>query len=275
MKYKTILSALCLLGGLACLSLTPAPKPVKVEMVTDHGTIRIMLYNETPLHRDNFIKLVKEHYYDSLLFHRVIRGFMIQGGDPDSKRAKQGVELGNGGPSYTIPAEFNRNLFHRKGVLAAARESDLDNPSQASSGSQFYIVQGRVFPDSLLTKQETRITKMKAFNKVINKPENISLLQRYKKHTQEENFDSVKVVTDAVNLLAEKEIPNMEPYKFTEAERQIYSTIGGTPHLDQSYTIFGEVYEGMDIVEKIAEEKTDERARPVKDVRILRVSIIP
>ena len=113
---------------------------IKVMITTDYGVIKIKLYNETPLHRDNFVKLVKEHYYDSLLFHRVIRSFMVQGGDPDSKNAVPLMELGNGGPGYTIPAEFNQKVFHKKGVLAAARESDLENPLQASSGSQFYIV---------------------------------------------------------------------------------------------------------------------------------------
>src|ERR1035437_1592375 len=116
---------------------------IKVMVITDFVIIKIKLYNETPMHRDNFVKLVKEHYYDSLMFHRVIQNFMIQGGDPDSKNAPPAIELGNGGPSYTIPPEFNSKLFHKKGVIAAARDSDLENPTQASSGSQFYIVQGR------------------------------------------------------------------------------------------------------------------------------------
>jgi cyclophilin family peptidyl-prolyl cis-trans isomerase len=279
MNYKKINLAFCLLAALITLcapksSIAGETKPVKVEMLTDHGVIRIMLYNETPLHRDNFIKLVKEHYYDSLLFHRVIKTFMIQGGDPDSKNAKSGVELGNGGPGYTIPAEFNRQLFHKRGVLAAARESDLDNPSQASSGSQFYIVQGRVYTDSLLKIQAARITRMKLFNQMINRPENKNILERYKKSVQAQNVDSVKVLTDIIIGQVDKELPSVEQYSFNEEERKAYTTVGGAPHLDQSYTVFGEVYEGMDVVEKIASQKVDERARPVQNIRILKVSII-
>lgn len=248
---------------------------VRVQMVTDHGTIKLVLYNETPLHRDNFIKLVKEGYYDSLLFHRCIQNFMIQGGDPDSKRAEKGVELGNGGPPYTIPAEFNNNLFHKKGALAAARESDLDNPTQASSGSQFYIVQGRVYTDSLLTTQAKRITKMKLFNKVINRPENKSLLDQYRTFSKADKVDSVKYVSDLINKQVDAELPKERLYEFTDQERLAYTTVGGTPHLDGSYTVFGEVYEGLEVVSLIASEKVDGVARPVKDVRILKVSIIP
>lgn len=248
---------------------------VKVQMVTDHGTIKLVLYNETPLHRDNFIKLVKEGYFDSLLFHRCIQNFMIQGGDPDSKHAERGVELGNGGPPYTIPAEFNNNLFHKKGVLAAARESDLDNPTQASSGSQFYIVQGRVYTDSLLTVQAKRITKAKLFNKVINRFENKMLLEQYKAFSKADKVDSVKYVSDQINKQVEAELPNERQYEFTDQERLAYTSIGGTPHLDGSYTVFGEVYEGLEVVALIAAEKVDKVARPLKDVRILKVSIIP
>ena len=168
----------------------------KVMILTDMGVIKIRLYNETPLHRDNFIKLIKQHYYDSLLFHRVIQNFMIQGGDPDSKRALPDKELGDGGPAYTIPAEFNPKLFHKKGVLAAAREGDLDNPSQASSGSQFYIVQGKVFTDTLLKVQAKRITKMKLFNQIINRPENQILLEQYKRYAKATIPDSIKYVND-------------------------------------------------------------------------------
>lgn len=248
---------------------------IKVMMVTDLGTIKIRLYNETPLHRDNFVKLVKEHYFDSLLFHRVIQNFMIQGGDPDSKRAPSGVLLGDGGPAYTIPAEFNPSLFHKKGVLAAARESDFDNPSQASSGSQFYIVQGRVWTDSLLKVQAKRITKLKHFNAVINRPENKEYLEKYKKYNKMERVDSVKMVYDIIDRKVEAELPGIPLYKFSEEQVKAYTTMGGTPHLDNSYTVFGEVYEGLEIVDKIAAEKTDKNARPLNDIRIKSISIIP
>jgi cyclophilin family peptidyl-prolyl cis-trans isomerase len=244
-------------------------------MVTNLGTIKIKLYNETPLHRDNFVKLVKQHYYDSLLFHRVIQNFMIQGGDPNSKHAAPGVMLGDGGPDYTIPAEFNQKLFHKKGVIAAARDSDFENPLQASSGSQFYIVQGRVFNDSLLKLQAKRITKSKLFNQVINRPENKTYLEKYKRFTKAELIDSVKSVYDIINKIVETELPNTPLYTFSPEQIQAYTTIGGTPHLDNSYTVFGEVYEGMEVIDRIAEESVDKNSRPISDIRIISVSIIP
>jgi peptidylprolyl isomerase len=248
----------------------------KVSIETNFGTMKVLLYNETPLHRDNFIKMVKEHYYDSLLFHRCIQNFMIQGGDPDSKYAPSDFLLGDGGPNYTIPAEFNSSLYHKKGALAAARESDLDNVSQASSASQFYIVQGRVFTDSLLrTNQAKRITKMRLFNEIINKSEYKSYLEKYKAFAKAKNTDSVKVIYDFFNQKVDKEFESAVLYKFTEEQIKTYSTIGGTPHLDLSYTVFGEVIEGLDIIDKIAAQKTDSNNRPLNEVRIIKMSIIP
>lgn len=280
MKYKKIyLLPLFLMAALFFFSSFhpvpgDGPGDVKVMIVTDYGIIKIRLYDQTPLHRDNFIKLVKGHYYDSLLFHRVIRSFMIQGGDPDSKRAPYGAELGNGGPDYTIPAEFRPELFHKKGALAAARDGDLDNPSQASSGSQFYIVQGRVFTDSLLKIQAKRITKMKLFNQVINRPENKPLLEKYRRYNKEVMPDSVKTVYDIINRQVEAELPGTPEYTFSPAQVQAYTTIGGAPHLDGSYTVFGEVYEGLEVIDKIAGEEVDKNARPLTDVRIKSISII-
>lgn len=253
----------------------PEEPRIKVRITTSFGDIQVLLYNETPLHRDNFVKLVKEHYFDSLLFHRVIQNFMIQGGDPDSRHAPSGTLLGEGGPPYTIPAEFNSKLFHKKGVLAAARESDLENPSQASSASQFYIVQGRVFTDSLLTVQAKRITRSMLFNRIINRPENIGLLTNYKHYVKAQILDSVKYVNDIMNKKLDAELPTITPYQFTPEQMEVYKTLGGTPHLDNSYTIFGEVIEGLEVVDKIAAQKTDKNNRPLEDVRILGVSIIP
>lgn len=196
-----------------------------IEMVTTAGTIVLRLSDSTPLHRDNFLKLVKTHYYDSLLFHRVIQKFMIQGGDPDSKRAGAGMPLGDGGPDYTVPAEFRPGLFHKRGVLAAARESDDVNPDRASSGSQFYIVQGKQYTDAGLDSVEQKRLKRK--------------------------------------------IP--------AAYREVYKTIGGTPFLDQQYTIFGEVVRGMDVVDTIAAvatSKGEDKDRPLQDVRIISVQLI-
>jgi len=189
----------------------------KIKLTTDSGVIVLRLYNRTPLHRDNFIKLVKHHYFDSLLFHRVIQNFMIQGGDPASRQAKSGILLGDGGPSYTIPAEFDTSLFHRKGVLAAAREGDSLNPAKASSGSQFYIVQGKKFTDK--------------------------------------GLDSVEKF-------------RLKGRKLPLAHREVYKTIGGAPHLDMNYTIFGEVETGLEVVDKIASAKRDSNNRPLNDIRM-------
>lgn len=196
-----------------------------VEMTTTSGTVVLRLSDSTPLHRDNFLALVKKGYYDSVLFHRVIKRFMIQAGDPGSRHAGKDSALGDGGPTYTIPAEFRSTLFHKRGVLAAAREGDDVNPQKASSGSQFYIVQGRVFTPAGLDSVETYRLKGR------------------------------KIPAD---------------------QRAVYETLGGTPHLDQSYTVFGEVIRGMEVVDTIAATPTSGRPhdRPLKDVRILKMKLI-
>ncbi len=194
----------------------------KVLIETSMGNITIMLYDETPLHRDNFIKLVESNFYDSILFHRVINNFMIQAGDPTSKNAAPDVLLGDSDTDYTIPAEFDYpKYYHKKGALAAARTSDDENPERRSSGSQFYIVQGRTFTDEKLDKYEAHL---------------------------------------GIKMPAEI--------------REYYKTIGGTPHLDTQYTVFGEVVEGMDVVNAIAAVETNKDDRPLVDVRILKMKII-
>ncbi|MGC3978170.1 MAG: peptidylprolyl isomerase [Paludibacteraceae bacterium] len=212
--------------------------PRKVLIQTTEGNIKIKLYKETPLHVNNFMSLVDKGFYDSLLFHRVIADFMIQGGDPESKAAKAGTLLGNGDVGYTVAVEFKTpNIFHKKGMLAAARESNDVNPQKASSGCQFYIVVGKVFSDTELDKVELR--KRNQFKKELKD-------------------------TSLINSKTYR-----EKYKITPKQRKIYKTIGGTPHLDGSYTVFGEVTEGMNIVEKISKMKTDPHDRPLKDVRII------
>ena len=281
MNYKKLCQGFSFVLGLFLMFSSFSPNKNRVEgninvlIKTTQGDIKIKLYNETPLHRDNFLKLVKTHYLDSLLFHRVIQKFMIQGGDPDSKNAIGGEILGEGGPKYTIPAEINRTVFHKKGALAAARESDLDNPTQASSGSQFYIVQGKTYTDSLLTTQATRITKRTLFAYFINLTENKHYVDDYKRYAKEEKADSMKYINDIIDAKVEKEFPNVAHYKFTPEQIKAYTTIGGTPSLDNTYTVFGEVYEGLEIVDLIAAQKTDKNARPIEDIRILSVSIIP
>ncbi len=192
-----------------------APEDCLVELKTDFGTMTIRLYNETPLHRDNFAKLVEQGYYEELLFHRVINGFMIQGGDPNSRRCKPTARLGTGGPGYRIPAEFNQNLVHKKGALCAARTGGPSNPEKESSGSQFYIVQGRPLQESSLERTG-----------------------------------------------ASKGI------RYSKDQIETYTTIGGTPQLDMEYTVFGEVIDGLDIIDKIANVKTKPGDRPVEDVKM-------
>jgi cyclophilin family peptidyl-prolyl cis-trans isomerase len=204
-----------ILISLTTSGFSQSKKNAIVEIKTEYGTIILKLYDETPLHRDNFMKLANDSFFNGTLFHRVIKGFVIQGGDPDSRNAKPDVELGNGGPGYEIPAEFNPALWHKRGVLAAARENDDVNPERKSSGSQFYIVVGKVFTDAKLDSLE------KKYNK-----------------------------------------------KFTPQQREVYKATGGTPHLDGRYTVFGEVTEGMDVVDKIAALTTNKQDRPLNDVKM-------
>lgn len=200
----------------------------KVLIQTTMGDIVICLYNETPKHRDNFLKLVKQKAYNGVLFHRVIKDFMIQGGDMSSKNAAKGQELGDGKETYSIPAEIRfPQLFHKKGVVAAAREGDAVNPQRASSSSQFYIVVGKIMTDDMLDQVQQRILR-------------------------------------ATSGVA----------KLTPAQREVYRTLGGTPHLDGQYTVFGEVLKGMDVVEKIQMVETDKNDRPIEDVKILKTKII-
>jgi peptidyl-prolyl cis-trans isomerase B (cyclophilin B) len=193
-----------------------------VLIETSLGKMKCVLFEETPMHSENFIKLSNEGFYNGLLFHRVINNFMIQTGDPNSRNAEKGIMLGYGDSGYKIPAEFHPDLYHRRGVLAAARQGDQVNPSRESNGSQFYIVQGRIIPEAELDAMEA----------------------------------------------GGGHIP------FTEEQRKYYTTSGGTPHLDYAYTVFGEVVEGLDVIDKIAAVQTDGRDRPIEDVKIIRITVL-
>lgn len=222
-KYVAGLIVLALMLGNASINLlraqnTPEERLIKIE--TSMGNMVVRLYNETPLHRDNMIKLVQDGFFNKQLFHRVIKDFMIQGGDPQSVGAPRGQRLGNGGPGYTIPAEFNPELFHKKGALSAARQGDQVNPQKASSGSQFYLVHGRTLT-----------------------PEQINSFAQ-----------SGRAI-------------------FTEESIKAYTSIGGTPHLDGSYTVFGEIVEGLEVLDRIAATQTDSYDRPLEDV-VYSISII-
>jgi cyclophilin family peptidyl-prolyl cis-trans isomerase len=252
-------------------------KGVKVEIKTTAGDIIIKLYDETPLHKANFIKLVTEKYYDGVLFHRVIKDFMIQTGDPKSKTAKKGQQLGDGGPSYTINAEFKETLFHKKGALSAARTGDEINPQKKSSGSQFYIVQGKKYTTKELDMIEQQIKMgpyMPHIREYLNKPENSALMSELKAMQQTGNQEGVdRMLKDIIVKLKPKH-PEIKDYKFSATQRKIYQTIGGTPFLDMNYTVFGEVVKGIEIVDKIAGVKTDQGDRPLDDVKVISMKIM-
>ena len=254
-----------------------AQKETIVIFKTTIGDIKMKLYNETPKHRDNFIKLVKDKTYDSCLFHRVIQEFMIQGGDPESKKAAPGVMLGNGNVGYTIPAEINPSLFHKRGALAAARMGDDVNPNKESSGCQFYIVQGRTFANEDIDAIEARSNtplKQKIFSDLINKPENKQLKDKFVVLQQAGKSDSLQLLSKQIEPMVEKEFANVPHLKYSEEQRKAYATIGGSPHLDGGYTVYGEVIEGMDVVDKIAAIPVDQYSRPTTDIRIVKAEIL-
>lgn len=246
-------------------------KRTRVKLETTLGNITVALYNETPKHRDNFMKLVKEGVYDSTLFHRVIKQFMIQAGDPDSKNASDTAMLGNGDVGYTIPAEFNPKFFHKKGVLAAARQGDDVNPEKASSGCQFYIVTGRKFTEPQLLGMENKINEQRE-EVIFDSLAHQHMKEIYKMRKAGDNAGLLELqdsLEAEARTLADKE----EKFRFTPEQIKAYSTVGGAPHLDGSYTVFGEVVEGMDVVEKIEIAKTNRADRPLTNIRILKASI--
>jgi len=244
---------------------------------TNFGNIKIKLYDDTPLHRDNFIKLINKKYYTDILFHRVIKNFMIQTGDPESKNADRTKLLGVGGPGYTIPAEISMNHIHKKGALAAARLGNDSNPKKESSGSQFYIVVGQPLTEELLNQNEHQILESKRgelINMYLAKPENKDMmpnLDACKEKGDKEGFD--KIVQKITNDL-DPDFKKLDSIKYTKTQKAEYIEKGGSPHLDNDYTVFGEVIEGMDIVEKISLVSTDSNDRPLEDIKILSIKIL-
>lgn len=270
---KLIVLILLFAGLILQLNAQEARKKVKIS--TKFGEIIIELYNETPKHRDNFIKLAKEKFYDGLLFHRVINEFMIQGGDPDSRNAEPGAMLGNGGPGYQIPAEFVEGIFHKKGALAAAREGDKVNPKRKSSGSQFYIVQGKVWTPEILQKMQLKFGQrqlQQAMNAYFEDPKNVETLNKVKQLKQEQKYDEVNAIYLEVQKIVEAD-PNYKPYEFSKEQIEAYSTVGGTPHLDGAYTVFGQVIKGLDVIDSIAIQKTDKNNRPIEDIE-MKVAVV-
>ena len=246
-------------------------KRTLVKLETTMGNITVALYNETPKHRDNFIKLVKEGVYDSTLFHRVIKQFMIQAGDPDSKNASDTAMLGSGDVGYTIPAEFNPKFFHKKGVLAAARQGDDVNPEKASSGCQFYIVTGRKFTEPQLLGMENTINEQHE-EALFDSLARQHMKEIYKMRKAGDNAGLLEL-QDTLEAQARELADKEEKFRFTPEQIKAYSTVGGAPHLDGSYTVFGEVTEGMEVVENIEIAKTNRADRPVENIRILKASI--
>lgn len=238
---------------------------MKVIIKTSLGDITVRLYDETPLHRDNFVKLAREGYYDGTLFHRVIKDFMIQGGDPDSKGAPVGKQLGIGGPDYTIEAEIKPTLFHKRGALAAARQGDEVNPERRSSGSQFYIVWGQVYNQGQIkqfAKQMEMQQMQQAFNALaMQHREEIMQLRR------DRNRAGLQELQDKLANEAQQQV-KANGAGMTAEQQEIYTTIGGTPHLDGQYTVFGEVEEGLDIVDQIQQAATGRGDRPIEDIEM-------
>lgn len=245
-------------------------KDAIVELKTTMGDIVVELYNDTPLHRNNFLKLVKEGFYDGVLFHRVIDHFMIQTGDPQSKAAAPGMQLGSGDPGYTIEAEIvYPKHYHKKGALAAARTGDTMNPEKRSSGSQFYIVTGDTYSESQLEKMDSKRinSEMQSYfqNLAIQYRDSIQSMQ---KAGNQEGLESLRQ-----ELIKQTEAA-VHPEEMSAQMKADYSTMGGTPHLDGAYTVFGQVLQGMDVIDKIQKVATDPSDRPVEDVKILSAKVL-
>lgn len=242
-----------------------------VTIKTSYGDMVAILYDETPKHKENFIKLTKEKFYDSLLFHRVMQEFMIQGGDPNSKKAQPDQQLGNGGPGYTIDAEFLPKYFHERGALSAARLPDQANPTKASSGSQYYVVQGKKFSDEELTQLEQSMQyakKNQYLREVLSLPECADIRQLVMDKQREGDGAWLSSFFEKSDTLIQRMKKEYTPVSFSPEVRERYKEVGGAPHLDGDYTVFGKIIQGLDVVDKIAAVQTSAGNRPVEDIRM-------
>ena len=271
MKKYTVLLLLAILSFSE--SCAKKSNETLVRFETPFGNITLKLYPETIKHKENFLKLVNSGFYNGVLFHRVIANFMIQAGDPDSKTAKSDVFLGSGDVGYTIPAEFiYPKYYHKHGALAAAREGDQVNPQKASSGCQFYIVQGKTFTDTPLDSIERvkeQKLEVKLFQEILEKKQD-----EVKKYRMEKSQPKLDVLRDSILAVVHVEMKKHPTYKFTAQQRTDYKTIGGTPHLDGNYTVFGEVVEGLEIVERISKTKTGMHDRPIEDIKVIKAEVL-
>ncbi len=262
MKKTLLFSLICLFALSSCADKPLDPnKPVYVTISTTMGDVTVMLYDDTPLHRDNFIKLCQTQAYENVLFHRIIKDFVVQGGDPTSKAHEPGILYGDGYGDYTIPAEIVPRHFNKKGALIDAKESDADNPDRVSAGTQFCFVQGKVLNEEELAQKEIRI----------NETRRNWLYYKYRKQLKAEQPFLADSVNEAelhtrASIMVADTLDVLGAYVIPEDRREVYRTIGGVPHLDGSVTIFGEVVEGFDIVEKMSLVATDKNGRPLQDV---------
>ncbi len=278
-RYTMLALLIAMITCSSCTSLNLFHKGEQDRYVlieTNYGNMKVRLYKETPKHRDNFIKLVEEGFYDSLLFHRVIEDFMIQGGDPDSKGAAAGEMLGNGGPGYQIDAEFNPALFHKKGALCAARQGDQTNPAKKSSGSQFYIVQGKPVDEKQLEQMCDRVNfpiKRKLVFDYVEQPGQEALKAKVDSLKRARDFETLTAELDKVAVLVDSAYLASDLYTYTPEQVETYKTWGGTPHLDRNYTVFGEVVEGLEVIDAIAAVQTGKADRPVKDV-VMKMTVV-
>lgn len=277
MKKFFAISTILLFSCLLSATEKSSKSNTLVSIETTKGEIQLILYNETPLHRDNFIKLAESGYYDGMLFHRVIAKFMIQTGDPDSKTATPGQMLGQGGPDYTVPAEINPRLIHKRGALAGARMGNDVNPLRASSGSQFYIVDGSpVSADNLVRYEEQRIgiKKNDLFNEYVSREDQAELRNKFIALNGQENTPEYQLLIDEVVAQLSSEFEGLDSLRYTSEQKEIYQNIGGAAHLDGEYTVFGEVVSGWDVIDSIALAETDRMARPVDDIKIVKVKVL-
>ncbi len=267
MKKILLLVLIAVMGfEISCSRAEKGGKDTLVLIKTEFGNIKVKLYDETPEHKKNFLKLAEEGFYNGLLFHRVINHFMIQGGDPNSKDAPPETRLGGGNPGYTIPAEFVQKYFHKKGALAAARTGGPSNPEKRSSGSQFYLVHGEVYTPGKLDTMEMMINSRaqndfykSCFEAATDK------LNAFRNNNDREGFEAcvAEVRAEADSLWSAR-----ETFTFSPEKREVYTTVGGYPSLDGEYTVFGEVVEGLDVLDKIAAVETDKNDRPLKDIKM-------
>ncbi len=245
-----------------------AEKESKEELVsieTPYGEMVVLLYDETPLHKENFLRLAKQGFYDGTTFHRVIDDFMIQGGDPFSRDSLD-FNDGTGGPGYTIESEFNRNLIHKRGAIAAARMPDAQNPELASNGSQFFIVDGRKITGAEIVNFEHEVNQNlenRIMREYVYRPENAHYLDALRRNQQANNPDSITIITEQVRKEA---LVGYEPFQYTDEQISIYEELGGSPFLDQNYTVFGEVISGLAVLDSITAQETDQRDRPLRNI---------